>query len=134
MKASRRLSPHTRGQSLTSGSSPTKIQPEIDELFRRHVAQVTPRTVRFSIRTNLTAKPALIERDHPAVRAAARAYREGFEPPRHFCARAVRFLWSAFYGRRQGIPTVLMGFALPDDRMHAPNEKFHLANLYRCES
>ncbi len=28
------------------------------------------------------------------------------------------------------IPTVLMGFALPDDRMHAPNEKFHLPNFY----
>jgi acetylornithine deacetylase/succinyl-diaminopimelate desuccinylase-like protein len=25
-----------------------------------------------------------------------------------------------------GIPTVLMGFGLPDDNMHAPNEKFHL--------
>ena len=30
-----------------------------------------------------------------------------------------------------GIPTVLMGFALPDDRIHAPNEKFHLPNFYR---
>jgi hypothetical protein len=29
-----------------------------------------------------------------------------------------------------GIPTILMGFALPDDRMHAPNEKFHLPNFY----
>jgi acetylornithine deacetylase/succinyl-diaminopimelate desuccinylase-like protein len=29
-----------------------------------------------------------------------------------------------------GIPTVLMGFALPDDRIHAPNEKFHIPNFY----
>ena len=29
------------------------------------------------------------------------------------------------------LPTVLMGFALPDDNMHAPNEKFHLPNFYR---
>ena len=30
-----------------------------------------------------------------------------------------------------GLPSVLMGFGLPDDNLHAPNEKFHLPNFYR---
>jgi hypothetical protein len=25
-----------------------------------------------------------------------------------------------------------MGFGLPDDQIHAPNEKFHLANFYKA--
>ena len=29
------------------------------------------------------------------------------------------------------IPSVLMGFGLPDDNLHAPNEKFHLPNFYK---
>ena len=33
--------------------------------------------------------------------------------------------------KKLGIPTVLMGFALPDDRLHGPNEKFHLPTFFR---
>jgi hypothetical protein len=29
-----------------------------------------------------------------------------------------------------GIPTVLMGFALPDDHIHGPNERFYLPNFF----
>jgi acetylornithine deacetylase/succinyl-diaminopimelate desuccinylase-like protein len=29
------------------------------------------------------------------------------------------------------VPTVMMGFGLPDDNLHAPNEKFSLGNFYR---
>ena len=38
----------------------------------------------------------------------------------------VSLLWE-----KLGIPTVLMGFALADDGMHAPNEKFHLPNFFK---
>ena len=31
--------------------------------------------------------------------------------------------------RELKIPTVMMGFGLPDDNLHAPNEKFHLSEL-----
>ena len=29
-----------------------------------------------------------------------------------------------------GVPSVLAGFGLPDDNLHAPNEKFHLPNFF----
>jgi len=103
---------------------------EIDKLFRKHIARLTPNTVTSEVRTSLTAQPALIDRTHPALRAAAVAYVAGF-------GRAPAFLRSGgsipIVNSIQeifGIPTVLMGFALPDDRMHAPNEKFHLPNFY----
>ena len=30
-----------------------------------------------------------------------------------------------------GIPTVLMGFGLPDDGLHSPNEKYRVENYYK---
>ena len=35
------------------------------------------------------------------------------------------------FDQHLGMPSVLMGFGLPDDNLHAPNEKFHLPNFYR---
>jgi acetylornithine deacetylase/succinyl-diaminopimelate desuccinylase-like protein len=30
-----------------------------------------------------------------------------------------------------GLPSVLMGFGLPDDNLHAPDERFLVANFYQ---
>jgi acetylornithine deacetylase/succinyl-diaminopimelate desuccinylase-like protein len=35
------------------------------------------------------------------------------------------------FDRDLGIPSVMMGFGLPDDNLHAPNEKMHLPNFFR---
>jgi acetylornithine deacetylase/succinyl-diaminopimelate desuccinylase-like protein len=104
---------------------------DIDQLFRRHIARVTPHAVRLAVRTNLMAKPALVERNHPAIRAAARAYREGFGAIPTFLRSGGTIPVVSLLRETLGIPTVLLGFALPDDRMHAPNEKFHLPNFYK---
>jgi acetylornithine deacetylase/succinyl-diaminopimelate desuccinylase-like protein len=35
------------------------------------------------------------------------------------------------FAKHLGIPSVMMGFGLPDDNLHSPNEKLHLPNFYR---
>jgi len=37
----------------------------------------------------------------------------------------------ADFQERFGVPVVLIGFGMPDDNIHAPNEKYHLPNFYR---
>ncbi len=103
---------------------------EIDRLFRQHIARIVPPTVRFAIRTFLLAQPALVNRNHPTMRAAAVAYRKGFGATPVFLRSGGTIPVVSLFQEMLGIPTVLMGFALPDDRMHAPNEKFHLPNFY----
>jgi acetylornithine deacetylase/succinyl-diaminopimelate desuccinylase-like protein len=103
---------------------------EVARLFRGHIGRVSPPSVKSTVRVLSSARPALMRRDHPSMRAAAFAYRKGF-------GRAPVFLRSGgaipvvrTFQEMLGIPTVLMGFGLPDDRIHAPNEKFHLPNFY----
>jgi acetylornithine deacetylase/succinyl-diaminopimelate desuccinylase-like protein len=103
---------------------------EVDHLFRRHIARITPPTVRSRVRTVSRAKPALINPNHPAMRAAAAAYRRGFGAAPLFLRSGGTIPVVSTFQEALGIPTVLMGFALPDDRIHAPNEKFHLPNFY----
>jgi acetylornithine deacetylase/succinyl-diaminopimelate desuccinylase-like protein len=104
---------------------------EVEALVRRHIAKATPPTVRARLVTNLRAKPAEIDRGHPAVRAAAFAYRRGFRAAPVFLRSGGSIPVVNVFQEVLGIPTALMGFALPDDRIHAPNERFHLASFRR---
>jgi acetylornithine deacetylase/succinyl-diaminopimelate desuccinylase-like protein len=103
---------------------------EVDRLFRKHIARLTPPTVRLTVRSLFAGKPALVRRQHPAMRAAATAYRKGFGATPVFLRSGGTIPVVSAFQDLVGFPTVLMGFALPDDRMHAPNEKFHLPNFY----
>jgi acetylornithine deacetylase/succinyl-diaminopimelate desuccinylase-like protein len=77
------------------------------------------------------SNPALVNRNHPALRAAVTAYQKGFGAKPVFLRSGGSVPAASIFQKTLGIPTVLMGFALPDDRIHAPNEKLHLPNFYR---
>jgi acetylornithine deacetylase/succinyl-diaminopimelate desuccinylase-like protein len=115
------------GFRLVADQNPARIE----QLFRHHVARKAPPGVRIGIRTLSRANPVVIERRHPAIRAASWAYTNGFGRRPVFLRSGGSIPIVNTFQEVLGVPTVLMGFALPDDRMHAPNEKFHLPNFYR---
>jgi acetylornithine deacetylase/succinyl-diaminopimelate desuccinylase-like protein len=103
---------------------------EIDRLFRAYVARIAPPTVGVAIETHLATRPAVVNRTDPAVGAAVDAYRRGFGNVPVFLRSGGSIPVVTLFQEVLAIPTVLMGFALPDDRLHAPNEKFHLPNFF----
>ena len=86
--------------------------------------------MRVALHTYLASRPALLDRRHPAFHAAAQAYRRGFGATPAFVRSGGSIPVISMFQELLGIPTVLMGFALPDDRMHAPNERFRLSQFY----
>ena len=111
---------------------PDQDPEQIGELFRDHIARITPPAVASSVRTFSPVQPALVDRNHPAVRKASFAYKQGFGAFPVFLRSGGSIPVVNTFRKFLGIPTVLMGFGLPNDRMHAPNEKFHLPNFYRA--
>jgi acetylornithine deacetylase/succinyl-diaminopimelate desuccinylase-like protein len=123
--------PQSAAVKLSFRLVPDQEPREVEMLFRRHLARITPPTVRSSARTLSRASPVVMDPRHPAMRAAAIAYRKGFgASPALVRSGGTIPILDAFQ-KCLGVPTVLMGFALPDDHIHAPNEKFHLPNFYK---
>jgi acetylornithine deacetylase/succinyl-diaminopimelate desuccinylase-like protein len=110
---------------------PNQRPQEIERLVRNFIAQIAPRTVRLQITTQIRSNPALIDRRHPAMRAAARAYRRVFGRTPVWVRSGGSIPVVSEFQRLFGIPTVLMGFASPGDNLHGPNEKFSLRNFKR---
>jgi len=74
------------------------------------------------------AEPSRFDPEAPALRAARRALERatGVAPAVVRSGGSIPIL--AAFGRR-GIPTVVGGFALPEDRIHAPDESYRIASL-----
>jgi len=77
------------------------------------------------------AAPSLVNPDNRFIRAAAAAMTEVFGRETVYIRSGGSIPIVGLFDQHLGIPSVLMGFGLSDDNLHAPNEKFHLPNFYR---
>ncbi|MEA3342355.1 MAG: M20/M25/M40 family metallo-hydrolase, partial [Chloroflexota bacterium] len=103
----------------------------ITRLIQNHLTEIAPPTVAVEVRELHGGECAIIRRDSPAMKAAFRAYSEVFGKQPIFVREGGSIPVVAAFQRVLRIETVLMGFGLPDDRLHSPNEKFHLPNFYK---
>ena len=99
------------------------------ELLAQAVSAACPRGVTSELRILHSAEPSLTDVQNPFVQAAAEALTEAFEKPACFTRNGGSIPIAGLFQKHLGIPAVLLGFGLPDDNLHAPNEKFHLPNF-----
>ena len=98
-------------------------------LVEEHLRRICPRSVRLRFTRMHTGRPSITPMDHPAVRAAMRALERGFGTRAVFIRAGGSIPVVASFKSLLGLPTVLMGFGLPDEHNHAPNEWFDLGNF-----
>lgn len=109
---------------------PEQKAEEAAQQLARAVTAVTPSWARSEFKLIHGADPSLVDPGSPFIARAAEALREVFEREPVFTRGGGSIPIVGLFQKALGIPSVLMGFGLPDDNLHAPNEKFHLANLF----
>lgn len=100
------------------------------EQFCRAVERLTPRGTKATVRLLSSAAPSLVSTDNRFIQTAAAAMTEVFGAETVYIRSGGSIPIVALFDRYAGIPSVMMGFGLPDDNLHAPNEKLHLPNFF----
>lgn len=110
---------------------PNQDPDKVIAAFREFVAKHAPKGIQFELRV-LSAGPGLVVNpDHPAIKVAAKAFSDVLGRKTVFIRSGGSIPIVGDFASHLGIPTVLMGFGLPDDGLHSPNEKYHLENYYQ---
>lgn len=104
---------------------------EIGRLFQQYVASITPPTVTVTIDIRSFSPASITDYTVPAMRAASAAYEHVFGRKPVYMREGGSIPVVAEFQAHLGLETVLMGFGLPSDRIHSPNERFYIPNFYR---
>jgi acetylornithine deacetylase/succinyl-diaminopimelate desuccinylase-like protein len=104
---------------------------EIYKLYSDYVMSIIPRGIELKIRCLSMGEPSIIPTDNRYVQAATQAMKEVFGKDTVFIRSGGSIPIVSEFDKHLKIPSVMMGFGLPDDNLHAPNEKFHIPNYYR---
>ena len=110
---------------------PDQQPEEVVRQLEAALAQATPRGVTATFKLLSSAPASMVDPENPFVRKAADAMQKVFGHATVYvrCGGSIPIV--GLFERTLGIPSVLMGFGLPDDNIHAPNEKMSVANYRR---
>lgn len=117
-KISMRLVPH---------QDDTEVEHQLKEYLRQHA----PEGVRWEVKSLVTGPAVLVRRDTPGARAAAKALEETFGTKPVWKLEGGSVPVVSIVQQILGVDSILLGFGLPDDNIHSPNEKLHLPTYYR---
>jgi acetylornithine deacetylase/succinyl-diaminopimelate desuccinylase-like protein len=110
---------------------PDQDPQEARRLVRARLRALAPSGLRLAVRAGSGSRATTIDRRHPAMGAAAQALSEAFGRNPVFMRSGGSIPIVDVMQRLFGVHVVLMGFARPDDGMHAPNERVNLPTLHR---
>lgn len=110
---------------------PDQEPQKIATLYRAYVEELLPPTVTAEITVRGGAPASISDLNHPAMNAARSACVEVFGKEPVFIRSGGSIPVVGQFQEHLGLETILLGFGLPGDRIHSPNERFRVENFYQ---
>ena len=105
-----------------------------DDILKRYTAfvkKLTPKGIETKIKVWSKGPACVVGTDNKFIQAATEALHDSFKKDTVFIRSGGSIPIVTDFQDVLKIPSVMMGFGLPDDNLHAPNEKFHIPNFHR---
>ena len=112
---------------LVPDQDPSKVHQQLKD----YLEQNTPPTITWELDSLSGAYASITDRNMPAVKALAQAFQDTWGTKPVYKREGGTVPVVAQMQKILKVDSVLTGFGLPDDNLHAPNEKFHLPTFYR---
>jgi acetylornithine deacetylase/succinyl-diaminopimelate desuccinylase-like protein len=109
---------------------PNQRPEEVRQQLLKYMEAHAPSTIRYEIKHLNSGLPSVTNRNMPAVSALSQAMESVFGKRPVYRREGGSIPVTAQFSEILGIDSVLTGFGLPDDNLHAPNEKIHLPTFY----
>ena len=108
---------------------PDQDPADIEKLMKAHVAKVSPKGVKVEVKTLHGGRPWRAELDGPIFEAAKAALRAAFGKEPVITGEGGSIPVVGDFERILGAPVLLVGFGLPGENAHAPDEWMSVENF-----
>ena len=110
---------------------PDQDEAEVCGQLREYMTQHAPETVTWQVREMAHGPGAVMNRHSPYMRAAVKALEQTFGVEPVFKREGGSVPVVGLMQKKLGVDSIMLGFSLPDDGVHGPNEKQHLPTLFK---
>lgn len=110
---------------------PNQNPDDILKKFTDFVNSLVPKGVSLKIKVHSKGPASVVDTNNNFVKTANEALHEVFHKDTVFIRSGGSIPIVSDFQNVLKVPTVMMGMGLPDDNLHAPNEKFHIPNFHR---
>jgi acetylornithine deacetylase/succinyl-diaminopimelate desuccinylase-like protein len=125
--------PAKAGAKVSMRLVPNQRSSAINEQFKSFIHSIAPSTAKIQISEMHGSDPVLIERNQPAMVAAAKAIEFGFDKKPVFIREGGSIpIVGLFKDVLDCGSILLLGWGSPDDGAHSPNERFSLEDFHRA--